>query len=216
MSDVVEGQEPEENETIDSSVVDEPGLVQPVFTKTKSAKVPLPELDGAETPDEDDSPTGNTNDSINAPLEGVEDVNVLKGMVTRLRHENANHRKGKQEAVAEVDRLKADKLARSKTVEKANERVLAAERIAKQYVILAAMREYDVDEEFADLIDGKDEEEIFEKAQRLGGTKKQKPAYTYDTPTNTEMFAGRRGNPLSKKGDQPGADFLKDLMRGNQ
>jgi hypothetical protein len=210
-----EGQEPEQIETTDDVNVEEPNLVKPVFTKTKSPKVPLPELDGSTSPDEydEDGVTGDTNDSINAPLEGLDDVNVLKGMVVRLRHENANHRKGKQEVVKERDSLKAEKLTRSKAIEKANERVLAAERIAKQYVILAAMREYDVDEEMADLIDGENEEEIFDKAKRLAGTRKQKPAY--DTPTNVDLFAGKRGNPLTRKTDSGGADFLKDLMRGN-
>lgn len=210
----VEGQEPVQNETVDETVeLDEPALVVPVFTKTKNSKVLLPELDGSVQPDEyDEDKTGNTNDSINAPLEGLDDVNVLKGMVVRLRHENANHRKGKQEVVKEVERLKSEKLTRSKAIEKANERVQAAERIAKQYVILAAMREYDVDEDMADLIDGANEEEIFDKAQRLAGTRKPKPSY--DTPTNVEMFAGRRGSPLSKKTESGGGDFLKDLMRG--
>jgi hypothetical protein len=154
--------------------------------------------------------TGDTNDAINASLDGVDDPSVLKGMVTRLRHENGNHRKRNTELRDEKEKLEAWKLAHNKGVAEANERVKKAEATARQYVIKAALVEYDVDEDLADLVDGKTEEEIWAKAEKLANTKKRKPSW--ETPTNVDLFPGRRGSPVESPKKDPGGDWFKDFM----
>lgn len=164
---------------------------------------------------QDQEVKGNTNDSINSSLEDITDVDVLKGMITRLRHENGNHRKEKQSLKTEVDSLKQWKLNHNKGVSEAQARATKAEQVAKQYVIKAAALEYQVDEDLIDLIDGKTEEEIWAKAEKLANTKKQRRSYEEPTPTNVDLFGGRRGEPVKPPQKNPGGDWLKDFMGGN-
>lgn len=166
------------------------------------------------TEDESSEVKGDTNDAIRTPLEGVNDVDVLKGMVTRLRHENGNHRKEKQSLKSENETLKQWRINHNKGVAEAKARADKAEQVAKQYIIKAAAVEYDVDDDLIDLIDGATEEEIWAKAEKLHNTKKRKPAYETPTPTNVDLFAGRsRGRPVAPaKNDAAGAEFLRDLM----
>lgn len=163
----------------------------------------------------DEGPTGDTNDAINAPLEGLEDAAVLRGMVTRLRHENGNHRKKNKEVADQAKSLEGWKLAHQKGVAEAEERARVAEAIAHSYVVKAAMQEYDVDEEFyVDIEKHDSEDSIWAAAARLADTKKKKRAYE-TAPQTAETFAGKRGKPLQRKTDPAGSDFLTDLMRGN-
>jgi hypothetical protein len=155
--------------------------------------------------------SGDTNDAINASLDSISDPAVLKGMVTRLRHENGNHRKRNTELNEANAKLEAWKLAHNKSVAEANERTKKAEDTAKQYVIKAALIEYDVDEDLADLVDGKTEEEIWNKAAKLANTKKNKPSW--ETPTNVDLFGGRRGTPVEPAKKDPGGDWFKEFMK---
>lgn len=167
-----------------------------------------------ENDDSDNDVSGNTNDSINASLDSIKDADVLKGMVTRLRHENGNHRRKNKELEVEVEKLKGWKLNHNKGVAEAQERATKAEAIAKQHVIKSAALEYGVDDDLIDLIDGNSEEEIWAKAEKLANTKKQRASY--ETPTNIDLFAGRsRGKPLAPKSEKdPGVDFFKDFISG--
>ena len=154
---------------------------------------------------------GNTDDSINASLDEIVDPTVLKSMVTRLRHENGNHRKQKGELASEVETLRAKTVTYNQKLKEAEERVAQAELVAKTFVIKAAAVEYDVDEDLIDLIDGKTTEEIYEKASRLQETKKRKPAY--ETPTRVDLFPGRtRGKAVKPAEKDSGGEFFRDFM----
>lgn len=161
--------------------------------------------------DSTDDVTGNTNDSINASLDKIKDPDVLKGMVTRLRHENGNHRRAKKELEKENETLKNWKRNHLKGVQEAEARAVKAEAVAKQHVIKAAALEYGVDDDLIDLIDGSSEDEIWEKASRLADTKREKRVY--ETPTDTNLFGGRtRGAPVRPPAKSAGSDFFEDLI----
>ncbi len=180
--------------------------------KESATTPPKPAAQPVEEDEEVKELAGSTNDSINMSLEDVKNVDVLKGMVTRLRHENANHRAAKKELATEVEVLRAEKLKRAKSVQEANERVELAEARTKAYVIKAAATEYDVDEDLYDLIDGDTDEEIFERARRLRDTKVKKPTYEYDSAPTFDPFAGRRGRSVRPDVRDPGGDYLRDLL----
>ena len=164
-----------------------------------------------DTSDDSDDVSGNTNDSINASLDSIKDADVLKGMVTRLRHENGNHRRAKKELEKEVESLKSWKRENLKRVNEANARAEKSDEIARQHIIKAAALEYDVDDDLIDLIDGKTVDEIWDKASRLANTKKEKR--TYETPTDPTLFGGRsRGVPVGPQPKTAGTDFFEDLM----
>lgn len=171
------------------------------------------ELDESEG---DDEVSGNTNDAINANLNKIDDLDVLKGMVTRLRHENGNHRRGKNELAKENEKLKSWKNSNLKRAAEAEARADKAEKIAKQHIIKAAAAEYDVDEEFIDFIDGSTDEEIYEKASKLANTKKRRPKSYDQSAAENPMFGGRRGNPLMAPKQAAGDDFLRELMGGGE
>lgn len=159
--------------------------------------------------------TGNTNDSINASLDELKDADVLKGMITRLRHENGNHRKRNKELVSENETLKAEKAKRMNSVKEAKERAERAEARAKAYVIKLAAEEYGIDEDLIDLVDGATDEEIYARAEllaeRLMATNKRKP--DYELPSSFDPFAGRRGRPVRGQGQKdPGGEYLRDLL----
>lgn len=161
--------------------------------------------------DDDDGVTGNTNDAINAPLGAVTDPDILKSMVTRLRHENGNHRRAKKELEKEVESLKVWKRDNLKKVAEANARAQKSAEMTKQHIIKAAALEYDVDDDLIDLIDGNDADEIYEKASRLQSTRRERRSY--ETPTDTTLFGGRaRGGPVVPQPKTPGTDFFEDLM----
>lgn len=159
--------------------------------------------------EEEDDVSGNTNDSINAPLDELKDIGVLKSMVTRLRHENGNHRKRNKDLEGENAVLKAEKVKRLNSVKDATERAERAEARAKSYVIKLAAEEYDVDEDFIDFLDGNSDEEIYEKASKLAKTKMRKPAY--ELPDTLDPFA-KRGRSVSKQRKDAGGEFVRDFF----
>jgi hypothetical protein len=164
-----------------------------------------------ETEDELEEVAGNTNDSINASLDAIKDTDILKGMVTRLRHENGNHRRAKKELEKEVEGLKSWKRDNLKKVSEADARAAHADEVARQHIIKAAALEYDVDDDLIDLIDGKTVDEIWDKASRLANTKKE--MRTYETPTDTTLFGGKsRGTPVGPQPKTAGTDFFEELM----
>lgn len=153
--------------------------------------------------------TGNTNDSITASLEEIKSVDVLKSMVTRLRHENGNHRKRNKEQEKQIESLKTEKVQRSKSVKDATERAERAEAKAHSYVVKAAALEYDVDEDLMDLIEGNTEEEVWAKAEKLANTKKRKPSY--ELPDTFDPFA-KRTKAVDKQRKDQGAEYIRDLF----
>jgi len=162
--------------------------------------------------------SGNTNDSITASLDDIDDVDTLKNMVRTLRAENGNARRKAKAENEENQALKAWKLDHLRGVADAEERVAKADQVAKRYVIQAAAKEFEVDEDLVDLITGETEEEIWEKAEKLGNTKKKgsdarNPLDPGWVPGPTQLMAGKRGNPISSsKKDAPSQDtnWLRD------
>lgn len=175
-----------------------------VEEKPKAKSAPKPK---ATIEEDDDS-------DVTMSLEELNNVEVLKGMITRLRHENGNHRKKNQALAEEAAKLEAWKINHNKTIDEAKAEVSRYRAIAKNYAIKDAAREYNVDEDLIDLIDGETEEEIWAKAQKLQNTKKRKASYE-EASDALELFSGRRGKPIEPPKKDPGADWLKDVMGGN-
>jgi uncharacterized membrane-anchored protein len=162
---------------------------------------------------EDDEISGNTNDSINSSLDEVKDVGVLKSMVTRLRHENGNHRKRNKELQLERDTLVVERAKRAEAVKEAEEKAAAAEAKARSYMVKFAAEEYNVDEDLLDILErGSTEEEVFSLAAKIRDTKKRKPAY--ETAETFDPFAKRSGKPVrpQNQGKDPGGEFMRDLL----
>ena len=157
--------------------------------------------------------TGNTNDSINTSLDGIKDVDVLKSMVIRLRHENGNHRQRNKEVQIERDKLLSERVKNAEAVVEANERADAAERKARGYMVKFAAEEYSVDEDLIDVLErGSTEEEVFELARRVRDTKKRKPAYE-TTGAEYDPFTRRQGKPVRPSGGKdPGGEWLRDAF----
>lgn len=162
--------------------------------------------------------TGGTNDSINASLEEIDDVETLKSMVRTLRSENGNHRRKNKTVEEENLALKSWKLDHLKGVADAEDKVMKADQIAKRAVIKAAVLEFDIDEDLVDLISGETEEEIYEKASKLANTRKKggdaarNPLEPGWVPGPTNLLPGKRGEPV-RKNRQPAEDdgsWLRD------
>lgn len=146
---------------------------------------------------------GNTNDSITASLDEIDDVDTLKNMVRRLRTENGNHRRKNKAQEDDITTLKEFKVRHFKGLAEAEERVEKAEKLARQFVVKAVALEFDIDDDLVDLIDGRTEEEIYEKAEKLANTKKREkvpdarnPLEPGWVPGPTQLMPGKRGNPV--------------------
>ncbi len=177
------------------------------FVEPPAATPPAP------TPQAGAAPEGDTNDSINLPLDGVVDVETLKKMVGRLRHENGNRRRAERELEEKVQTLTSWKLNHQNGLTEAEERAEAAEKLARQYVAKAVALEYNIDDDLVEFIQGDTEEEMWAKAEKLANTKGRKgsPGKPTKTPTQTDLFPGRRGTPVGKTGEDESSEWFKDF-----
>jgi len=155
--------------------------------------------------------TPTTNDAINGSLDEIEDADTLKVMVRSLRAENGNARKKNKAMEEDLASLQAWKMDHLKGVADAEEKVAKADQTVKRYIIKAVAKEFDIDDDLIDLVDGRTEEEIWARGEKLANTKKKdsgarNPLDPGWVPGPTQLMPGKRGNPLNRPTDERGGD----------
>lgn len=178
------------------------------------------ETDESVEPSQPTRRPGNTNDSILASLDEINDVETLKSMVKTLRSENGNHRRKNKDMESENQALKSWKHDHLRGVADAEEKVAKANNLAKQYVIKAVALEFDIDDDLVDLITGDSEEEIWAKGEKLANTKKKgadsarNPLEPGWVPGPTQLLPGKRGEPVRRgpknDGSNEDGNWLKE------
>lgn len=175
--------------------------------------------EGVEDTPQKKAVSGNTNDSITASLDDVDDPAVLKQMVKSLRSENAKTRKEKQAQKSELDEFNSWKASQQTDLERAMDRADKAEKKAKDAIAKALAKEYDLDDDLLDFITGDDEDEMREKAEKLG-SRLSKSNDTNGDPTSamrpqgvqsSGLLAGKRGEPVGKTGKSSEGEWFGEF-----
>lgn len=159
-----------------------------------------------------------TNDAINGSLDEVDDADTLKVMVRTLRAENANARKKNKAIEDELGGLRSWKMDHLKGVADAEEKVAKADQTVKRYIIKAVAKEFEIDDDLIDLVDGNTEEEIWARGEKLANTKKKdsgvrNPLDPGWVPGPTQLMPGKRGNPITRPKDNSASEDSDWLRR---
>lgn len=173
-----------------------------------------------EVEDSDVSPVveGNTNDSINASLDDIDDPVVLKKMLKKVRGEAARNRVEKNDVAAKLKEYEDWKDSQRSELEKANKRAEEAEAKVLETLKKSIAKEFDIDEDLQEFLVGSTEDEIRAKAQKLGGRKSSSDTQDDQKgsgalPAGTTLRPGTRGTPVgkAKTAQDEGADFFAGL-----
>lgn len=153
-----------------------------------------------------------TNSSINAPLDEVEDPSVLKDMVKKLRAENAKTRTEKNASKSELEEFKAWKESQMTEAEKLQARLVAAEEKVAAAERRAIISEFNLPEDLAEFVTGT-EDEMRAKAEKLAARVASEATHT--APSVPDAFKVPGGEPLKPKKKNSGAAFLEDLFNNS-
>lgn len=152
----------------------------------------------------------NTDTSINASLDEIDDPDTLRKMVSKLRKENAKSRTEKQELRSKADKWAEYEESQRTELEKLQARAEAAEKKALEKSREAILRGHgiDPDDDLAEFITGS-EEEMTSKAAKLAERLGKQTANTDGLVPN--LFKNPGGTPVKPKTQDEGAMFLEFL-----
>lgn len=158
----------------------------------------------------------NTDTSINATLDEIDDPKTLKQMVKKLRGENAKARTEKQQLKTQAEKWAEYEESQKTELEKLQTRLAAAEERATQKAREAILRQHgiDPDDDLAEFITGT-EEEMEKKAEKLASRLK-KDSVVEDKPAtlSPQGFGSLDRQPVRTK-KSSGASFLENLMNNS-
>jgi hypothetical protein len=151
----------------------------------------------------------NTDTSINASLDEIDDPDTLKKMVAKLRKENANARVKKNATEQELAEFRAWKESQMTEQEKLQKR---AEELEQKYLATkreAILRAHGIDpeDELAELVVG-DEAQM----EKVAATLAARIARETETNPVPDVFKNSAGQPV-KPGKDDGGSFLEILAR---
>lgn len=157
-----------------------------------------------------------TNDTINASLDEVDDPDVLKKMVKKLRGEAAKTRTEKNAKEAELTEFRAWKESQMTATEKAEQRAQDAEARLLEVTRDAVAKEFGLDDDLIEFLEGVPEDKLREKAEKLAKTTTQaekNAAAVLPEGSGTNLRPGKRGTPVGKsaKDTNDGSQFFKDF-----
>lgn len=153
-----------------------------------------------------------TNKSINASLDEIDDPDVLKQMVKKLRGENAKTRTEKQANKAELEAFQAWKESQMTELEKAQARAASLEEDLKAKTLALVLRDFELDEDAAEFVDGSSEDEMRAKAEKLAGYAGRTKQSENSTGLVPDLFKTSAGNPVKTRKDD-GGEFLSWLAQ---
>lgn len=165
------------------------------------------------------APTVEENSGPSNSLEDVDDPKVLKKLIKELRAENAGARsknKDVESKLSEYDKWKASQQSELERTVSENEKLQKKNR---ELIRKSLVTTYKVPENLADFVDGATEDEMEEKAKRLGAT--NVATGLQPTDGNAMLFGGDRGRPVGKVDDAGhnasglGGQFLKEMYEKN-
>lgn len=143
--------------------------------------------------------TGSVDDAINAPLDEVDDPNVLRKIARQLRNENKNARlknKDRDEKLSEYEKWKQSQMSE---LEKARADLEAERKSHRDTLVESVAHKYGVDDEYREFLVGDTRDELEERAKKLGKLGKSKEEDSGGAAPN--LLGGRRGNAVGKNDD---------------
>jgi len=130
-------------------------------------------------------------------LADVDDINTLKKMIKTLRSENAASRQKRNTVEGELTEYRKWKESQMSELEKANSE---KEELTKKYrktLVEKLAIEYGVDEDFREFIVGDSEDEMKERAKKLGSRKGSDNSDSSEK-IKARLLGGNRGTAVGK------------------